>query len=550
MQQSAGSWVLICAPVSAHCWVVAVSHTGLVFDCLQDPASCSGGVIPFTRRTSDAQLLVQDVLNSAREGYEDAQKLSAQVAQGVQAYATAVNRTLAQLGIDPAVLISQINQTTGVELTKPVDSFVDGLANSARKTEDALHGMQKAFEAAENSLRLAETIGRWLGYTTAVLFALISLFNIVQSFKRVLLFRAFMKKSQLEQEAMVDSLATKPSTATRMLARAMTGMRRVADVPAEALECSPFESTAAQLGLRQRHTTFKMQPTASFSPGTGALAPSGISSASNRSFSFAANTFKLPPTGSSAVSSSSTLKSFKESQHDSLCVNIAQDIQRLEVDMARFGIGASTGLFGVMASVMWIQIRIIGLVLTFAFTVICHRSFWVTTWQNGYWVPVATVIVIVVVNMVIVSRILGSRILSDGTHIRHRGSWMTFYLMFQFCYMVLGILYATWRVVLAVVVMLLFSVSALDRSLLMMFKMLDGPYIAFVTSVKLEAAYLAIAERDMEAEERERRERRQRELEQERQEQEKQHTGDAAASPARSVPDAGGDTASGGSNVV
>lgn len=50
------------------------------------------------------------------------------------------------------------------------------------------------------------------------------------------------------------------------------------------------------------------------------------------------------------------------------------------------------------------------------------------------------------------------------------GSWMTFYLMFQFCYMVLGILYATWRVVLAVVVMLLFSVSALDRSLLMMFK--------------------------------------------------------------------------------
>lgn len=50
--------------------------------------------------------------------------------------------------------------------------------------------------------------------------------------------------------------------------------------------------------------------------------------------------------------------------------------------MARFGIGASTGLFGVMASVMWIQIRIIGLVLTFAFTVICHPSFWVATWER------------------------------------------------------------------------------------------------------------------------------------------------------------------------
>lgn len=83
--------------------------------------------------------------------------------------------------------------------------------------------------------------------------------------------------------------------------------------------------------------------------------------------------------------------------------------------------------------------------------------------------------------------------------------------------------------------------------------MLDGPYIAFVASVKLEAAYLAISERDMEAEERERRERKQRELEQEmqeRQEQEQQHTAVAVASSTRFDPDGGGDTASGDSNVV
>jgi hypothetical protein len=34
----------------------------------------------------------------------------------------------------------------------------------------------------------------------------------------------------------------------------------------------------------------------------------------------------------------------------------------------------------------------------------------------------------------------------------------------------------------------------------MVLQMLDGPYIAFVASVKLEGAYLAISQRDVEAE--------------------------------------------------
>lgn len=45
---------------------------------------------------------------------------------------------------------------------------------------------------------------------------------------------------------------------------------------------------------------------------------------------------------------------------------------------------------------------------------------------------------------------------------------MTYYLMFQFTFMVLGALYATWRVVLAIFSILLFAVAALDRSLLAM----------------------------------------------------------------------------------
>lgn len=43
---------------------------------------------------------------------------------------------------------------------------------------------------------------------------------------------------------------------------------------------------------------------------------------------------------------------------------------------------------------------------------------------------------------------------------------MTYFLMFQLGFMVIGWLYALWRIVLALVVMLLYSVAALDRSLM------------------------------------------------------------------------------------
>lgn len=46
---------------------------------------------------------------------------------------------------------------------------------------------------------------------------------------------------------------------------------------------------------------------------------------------------------------------------------------------------------------------------------------------------------------------------------------MTFYIMFQFCFMVLGTFYATWRIVLALVSILLFAVAALDKTLMHIF---------------------------------------------------------------------------------
>ena len=66
------------------------------------------------------------------------------------------------------------------------------------------------------------------------------------------------------------------------------------------------------------------------------------------------------------------------------------------------------------------------------------------------------------------------------------GSWMTYYLMFQFTFMVLGALYATWRVVLAISSILLFAVAALDRSLLAMLTVGDVTQLIAISWLQLQ----------------------------------------------------------------
>jgi hypothetical protein len=69
---------------------------------------------------------------------------------------------------------------------------------------------------------------------------------------------------------------------------------------------------------------------------------------------------------------------------------------------------------------------------------------------------------------------------------------MTYYLMFQFTFMVLGTLYATWRV-LAIVSILLFAVAALDRSLLPIFKVGDVASDAVAQAAAVPAVAQAAA---------------------------------------------------------
>jgi hypothetical protein len=71
---------------------------------------------------------------------------------------------------------------------------------------------------------------------------------------------------------------------------------------------------------------------------------------------------------------------------------------------------------------------------------------------------------------------------------------MTYFLMCNMAYLILGVLYAWWRIVWQFLVTLLYTVACLDRSLLPIMKLLDAPYIGFVASVKLEQAWRKLSE--------------------------------------------------------
>jgi hypothetical protein len=235
-------------------------------------------------------------------------------------------------------------------------------------------------------------VGRWLGYTTAVLFALLSLYQISKTFKRVLLFQVYMHKSPVEQDEMITTLANQHNTAgPRMLARVMSTMQPASRSNESCVlgassnsneafsagaghgaSASPFEfhtanpSSTLQLRRRSNISHTVIMPVRAL--GVTAQAPSGhahtihhlpssskspgeIQSYTLHSTGASCGEFPAYPlhhTGSSdgsraqqrsntvgrvqdALGITSSLEKLKEDREDSLCVSIAQNIQRLEV---------------------------------------------------------------------------------------------------------------------------------------------------------------------------------------------------------------------------
>lgn len=190
-------------------------------------------------------------------------------------------------------------------------------------------------------------IGRWLGYSTALLLALYSLFNIVKTFKRVLFLRIFLNKPHQEQVAIVDGLRNNHSVDARLLARAMDN----ADEDAQH-EIIPFK-LPAHGGLRQRGSGVApplvdglraavaggpgLDGTASSADPSVALQPCGSFPASPfetdavKSLKRTATLARIDSLKPKKSAAGQPTNAARFSGEDSAMVAIAQDIQRLEV---------------------------------------------------------------------------------------------------------------------------------------------------------------------------------------------------------------------------
>jgi hypothetical protein len=63
-------------------------------------------------------------------------------------------------------------------------------------------------------------------------------------------------------------------------------------------------------------------------------------------------------------------------------VELAYTISTLEIEMGIRGIGASVMLFGVLMSTMYVQILVVGGLLTLIFTVLFNPAFWLFFWEK------------------------------------------------------------------------------------------------------------------------------------------------------------------------
>jgi len=173
-----------------------------------------------------------------------------------------------------------------------------------------------------------------------------------------------------------------------------------------------------------------------------------------------------------------------------------QHIQELlEAEYSVYFIGQSVMMFGVLASMMYLQIRMVGSLLVAVLTVLFHPRFW-TQIVLGYhlWVPVLSLAAIIPINIWGVQWFFGSKVFSNGNRIKSAGPWMTYYIVSSMAFLVLGLLWAFWRFFWVLVKTLLYTVTCLDRNLLGCCPP-DGPHAAFVATAKLEEAWLEMTER-------------------------------------------------------
>eukprot|EP01023_Acetabularia_acetabulum_P045905 TRINITY_DN467_c0_g2_i1.p1 TRINITY_DN467_c0_g2~~TRINITY_DN467_c0_g2_i1.p1 ORF type:complete len:1072 (+),score=86.37 TRINITY_DN467_c0_g2_i1:288-3218(+) len=153
----------------------------------------------------------------------------------------------------------------------------------------------------------------------------------------------------------------------------------------------------------------------------------------------------------------------------------------LKHTLENFTVISSIYFFGIVMSTSVIQLYIFTFVLTFILTVLFSPWFW-TQFLKEYYPYIAVYVGILVINAVIVTR-LGQRLISSKDQsIKRPALWLAYYIICSFAYLLLGTLFAVYRIVYLLLTSLI-AVNRLDISLFTLLPQLDNGHKAFMGMV-------------------------------------------------------------------
>eukprot|EP01025_Chloroclados_australasicus_P059046 TRINITY_DN7454_c0_g2_i3.p1 TRINITY_DN7454_c0_g2~~TRINITY_DN7454_c0_g2_i3.p1 ORF type:complete len:787 (-),score=57.51 TRINITY_DN7454_c0_g2_i3:279-2639(-) len=157
----------------------------------------------------------------------------------------------------------------------------------------------------------------------------------------------------------------------------------------------------------------------------------------------------------------------------------------LQDSLERFSIVSAIYFFGIVLSTSAIQMYIFSFFLTFCLTVLFSPWMW-TVFLKKYYGYVIVYGGMLIINAVVVRRI-GFTLL-DGKHaIKRPALWLAYYIIFSFAYLLLGLLFAVWRI-LYLLLTTLISINRLDITIFTTLTGLDNGHNSFMGMVLMAQA--------------------------------------------------------------
>eukprot|EP01025_Chloroclados_australasicus_P046819 TRINITY_DN5177_c1_g1_i5.p1 TRINITY_DN5177_c1_g1~~TRINITY_DN5177_c1_g1_i5.p1 ORF type:complete len:800 (-),score=58.94 TRINITY_DN5177_c1_g1_i5:691-3090(-) len=158
-----------------------------------------------------------------------------------------------------------------------------------------------------------------------------------------------------------------------------------------------------------------------------------------------------------------------------------------------YSIVSSIYFFGIVISTSALQMYIFSYLLTFCLTVLFSPWFWKDFLKDYYGYIIVYAAMIIVNNFVIFK--LGGRMVTPEHTITRPAIWLAYFIICSFSYLILGILYAFYRM-LYLLMTTLISISRMDVTLFTVFSFLDNGHNAFMGLLLMSYAMTEIGMRD------------------------------------------------------